>query len=141
MGLEHIDVYIVGISTNGIASCLGFVFLLIGWGLVLRRRDRGQVIMPLSISLFSLAVAIFPISWCLFREIPYSIKDRYLYGEHIGVVLFEFSSVVSIVLLIISAMIVYWDHSPARAVIKAGATTLLVVYVLGSALCMYLIYR
>lgn len=139
MGLEQLGFAIVWEMTSGIASILGMIFVLVGWIRVVVGRATGRNRrMSLSLCTLSIAVAAFPISIGIYREVPYSMQDRYICGEKVGVVYYLAFSAFSVLLLIVSLAASHWESSAAKGVVKAGTLTMLCTYALGIAAFAYL---
>src|ERR1035437_6016592 len=118
MGLEQLGLAVIWEVTNGIASILGLIFVLIGWikiSVATKTEHNRRMSLPLSI--FSLAVVTFPISIGIYQKLPYSMQDRYIYGERLGVVYYLAFDILSLLLLIVSLASVYWDTSAAKRVV------------------------
>jgi hypothetical protein len=96
----------------------------------IKRRACGS----LSLWIFSIAVATFPVILGIYAVLPYSTKDHYIFGWKIGIVYLTVSIISSVSLLITSIICSYWDRSVARRSVMIGSIAMLVIYALGVAL-------
>jgi hypothetical protein len=133
MGLEHLDLYIVAYLTNLVAALVGGVFVLLAWVRPFVSMKRGDTGRREYSALLSLTAAVLspPIVLGIFYLLPYSMKDRYLFGIQVGVLDLLACSSVTVLLVITTLVVVTRESSVSKSIVKIGATVLLVIYACG----------